>query len=195
MSYNNGLTSAMTQEELEDAVRWSITNPWQSGVKDIFGSYTPIVRPQEMMTTPGALSIYKKFGIQAVSLYYSATPFDTFRVFSRPLSRLQSHNPILYRHPETGEEMVIIPTYHIGDMVKHVSLGNCLDTLLIMGSDRGEKTGGGRFIKIPTPSEFEKPVGIVYASIVPFLLMLLAAVLLTTYLPVLSTGLITILGK
>ncbi|MBN1548359.1 MAG: hypothetical protein JW902_17045, partial [Syntrophaceae bacterium] len=38
MSYNNGLVSAMTPRELDDAVRWSITNPWQSGVRDLFGT-------------------------------------------------------------------------------------------------------------------------------------------------------------
>lgn len=122
MSYNNGLVSAMTEQELDDAVRWAISNPWQSGVKDLFGTYTPIVRPQEMMTTPGNFSIYRKHGIEAVALYYSATPFDAFRVFSRRLTREEAHNPVRYRHPQTGEEMVIVPSYHIGDLVEHVSL-------------------------------------------------------------------------
>jgi hypothetical protein len=108
MSYNNGLASAMNEQELTDAMRWAIRNPWNSGVQDVFGTYSPIVRPQEMMTTPGNFSIYKRLGIQAVALYYSATPFDAFRVFSRPLTRAEAHNPILYKHPGTGEEMVII---------------------------------------------------------------------------------------
>jgi hypothetical protein len=124
MSYNNGLASAMTHRELTDAVRWAVSNPWGSGVRDLFGRYSPIVRPQEMMTTPGNFSIYKAQGIQAVSLYYSATPFDAFRVFSRPLSRTEAFNPITYRHPRTREEMTVIPTYHIGDLMEHVSLGN-----------------------------------------------------------------------
>lgn len=38
MSYNNGLVSAMTPRELDNAVGWSISNPWQSGVRDVFGS-------------------------------------------------------------------------------------------------------------------------------------------------------------
>ena len=129
MSYNNGLVSAMTEQELSDAMRWAVSNPWQSGVKDLFGTYTPIVRPQEMMTTPGNFSLYQKQGIRAVALYYSATPFDTFRVFSRQLTRTEAHNPIRYRHPETKEEMVIIPTYHFGDLVEHVSLKNWVGEL------------------------------------------------------------------
>ncbi|MCG8638041.1 MAG: hypothetical protein MI863_29720, partial [Desulfobacterales bacterium] len=123
MSYNNGIASAMTRQELTDAVNWSVSNPWGSGVKDIFGSYSPIVRPQEMMTTPGNFRIYKNSGIRAVSLYYSATPFDTFRVFSRELTREEAHNPLTYKTPGTGEEILIIPTYNIGDLVENVSLG------------------------------------------------------------------------
>ncbi|MDA8142201.1 MAG: hypothetical protein M0036_26445 [Desulfobacteraceae bacterium] len=137
MSYNNGLVSAMTAQELDDAVRWSITNPWQSGVQDVFGKYSPIVRPQEMMTTPGSFSIYKKHGVQAMALYYSATPFDAFRVFSRPLTRAEAHNPILYQNSQTKEQMVIIPTYHIGDLVEHVSLKHWVSELRNL-QDRGE---------------------------------------------------------
>ena len=122
MSYNNGMVSAMNEQELDDAVRWAISNPWQSGVQDLFGGYSPIIRPQEMMTTPGNFSAYKRFGIKAVALYYSATPFDAFRMFSRPLTRAEAHNPLYYRHPETKEEMLVIPTYHFGDLLEHVSL-------------------------------------------------------------------------
>ncbi|MFZ1987111.1 MAG: hypothetical protein WAU91_22065, partial [Desulfatitalea sp.] len=129
MSYNNGLVSAMTAQELTDAMRWAVTNPWQSGVQDLFGTYSPIVRPQEMMTTPGNFAIYKQQGIQAVALYYSSTPFDAFRLFSRPLTMAEAHNPILYQNPQTKEEMVVIPTYHIGDLVEHVSLRNWVETL------------------------------------------------------------------
>jgi hypothetical protein len=63
MSYNNGLVSAMNARELTDAMRWAISNPWHSGIRDLFGSFSPIVRPQEMMTTPGNFSIYRQLGI------------------------------------------------------------------------------------------------------------------------------------
>lgn len=129
MSYNNGLASAMTEQELNDSIRWSISNPWKSGVLDLFGRYTPIVRPQEMMTTPGNFSIYKQHGVEAVALYYSATPFDAIRAFSRELTWAEAHNPLLYSHPETQEEMVIIPTYHFGDLLEHVSLKQWVESL------------------------------------------------------------------
>ncbi|MBR9982880.1 MAG: hypothetical protein KFF50_17745 [Desulfatitalea sp.] len=129
MSFNNGMVSAMTPDELRDAMRWAVSNPWQSGVADLFGSYTPIVRPQEMMTTPGNFAIYRELGIQAAALYYSATPFDAFRVFSRPLTTAEAHNPLLYHNPQSGEEMVVVPTYHIGDLVEHISLRHWVSRL------------------------------------------------------------------
>jgi hypothetical protein len=129
MSYNNGLASAMTRQELTDAIQWAVSNPWGSGVRDIFNTYSPIVRPQEMMTTPGNFQLYRELGIKAVSLYHSATPFDAFRVFSRPLSMTEAHNPIEYRNPHTGESMTIIPTYNIGDLVENVSLNHWVQRL------------------------------------------------------------------
>jgi hypothetical protein len=154
MSYNNGLASAMNEQELTAALRWAITNPWNSGVKDVFGTYSPIVRPQEMMTTPGDFSIYKRLGIQAVALYYSATPFDAFRVFSRPLTQDEAHNPILYKRPGTGEEMVIIPSYHIGDLVEHVSLHNWVEDLHRLQDKGTIKHDAIIFINFDADAEF-----------------------------------------
>ena len=153
MSYNNGIVSAMTSKELDDTVRWSITNPWQSGVKDIFGKFTPVVRPQEMMTTPGNFSVYKKHGIQAVSLYYSATPFDAFKVFSRPLNHVEAHNPVVYRHPQTKEEMVVIPTYHMGDLMEHVSLKHWANELRDMQNNGHLNQDALIFINFDADSE------------------------------------------
>jgi hypothetical protein len=129
MSYNNGMVSAMTRKELTDAVRLSISNPHGSGVKDLFGTFAPIVRPQEMMTTPGNFSVYKQFGIDCVSLYYSATPFDAIRAFTRPLSQTEAYNPLVYHNPQTGEEFTIIPTYHIGDLMENVGLRQWVEQL------------------------------------------------------------------
>ena len=154
MSYNNGLASAMTRQEFTDAVNWSISNPWGSGVKDVFGHYSPIVRPQEMMTTPGNFEIYKQSGVKAVSLYYSATPFDTFRVFSRKLTREEAHNPLTYKNDQTGEEILVIPTYNIGDLVENVSLGQWVRNLHQM-QDQGEiRRDVLIFINFDADSEF-----------------------------------------
>ena len=122
MSYNNGLTSAMTEQELTESIIRAITNPNGSGVADIFGTFTPIVRPQEGMTSTGSFGAYKKLGIEAVALYYSAIPFDNLRVFLPPLSVEEALNPLTYKNKKTGDEMTIIPTYNVGDLIENVSL-------------------------------------------------------------------------
>ncbi|BBO88675.1 hypothetical protein [Desulfosarcina ovata] len=122
MSYNNGLMSAMTDVEFMTSMARAISNDKGSGVRDLFGRVAPVVRPQEMMTTPGNFSRYKALGIDCVSLYYSATPFDAFRAFSRELSPTEAHNPVTYRNPRSGEAIDVLPTYHAGDLVENVSL-------------------------------------------------------------------------
>ncbi len=129
MSYNNAVSSALTEGEFRLSVRRAITNKAQSGVKDIFGEFSPIVRPQEMMTTPGNFNLYKKLGIKAVVLYYSAIPFDAIRSFIRPLRRYEAHNPLNYVNRETGEKMVVIPAYNTGDLVENGSLRSWARTL------------------------------------------------------------------
>jgi hypothetical protein len=129
MSYNNGLVSAMNHEEFMASMQWAISNDYGSGVQDLFGKFAPVVRPQEMMTTAGNFQRYQRLGIDYVSLYYSATPFDSFRLFSRELTPTESYNPITYINPKSDETMVIIPTYHAGDLVEHVSLRNWAEKL------------------------------------------------------------------
>ncbi len=122
MSYDNGLASVMTEGELTESIEKAITNPEGSGIKDLFGKYTPIVRPQEGMTSPGSFGVYKKLGIEAVALYYSAIPFDNMRVFLPPLSIEEALNPLTYKNKETGDVMTVIPTYNVGDLIENVSL-------------------------------------------------------------------------
>lgn len=129
MSYNNGLVSAMTEQELKDVIERAIQNPQKSGVADLFPSWSPIVRPQEMMTTPGNFRIYKELDINTISLYYSSITFDTFRVFSRPLTKEEAHNPLIYENKETNETIQLIPTYNIGDLIENVSLRNWVKDL------------------------------------------------------------------
>ena len=122
MSYNNALASALTPEEFKEAIQRSISNPFGSGVEDLFDDWSPIVRPQEMMVTPGNYDAYEKMGIKAISLYYSAITFDAFRTFARKLTLEEAHNPLNYVNEESGERMVVIPTYNHGDMIENVSI-------------------------------------------------------------------------
>ncbi len=137
MSYNNGLVSAFNEKEFLDSMRWAISNSQKSGIADIFGDYGKIVRPQEMMTSPGNFNLYKKLGIEAISLYYSSITFDTFKVFIPRLSMEAAHNPLLYENPETGESITVIPSYNVGDLIENISLRHWIRKLHKL-QNRGE---------------------------------------------------------
>jgi len=154
MSYNNGMVSAMTREELTAAMSRAITNDRGSGVVDLFGEASMIVRPQEMMTSPGNFDIYNSLGIQHTTLYYSATPFDAFRMFVRQLLPVEAYNPISYRNPETGETTVIIPSYHVGDLVEHVSLRRWVEKLQRMQAEGEVDRDLLIFLNFDADSEF-----------------------------------------
>jgi hypothetical protein len=105
MSYNNGLISAHTAVEFDDAIARAISNPAGSGLRDLFGDFGPMVRPQEMMYTPMHLRMYPRHGIESISLFYSAVPFNAFSCFVRPLPLEQQYNPMTLTYPgieETG---------------------------------------------------------------------------------------------
>ncbi len=121
MSYNNGLVSAMQPDELDAVLSRSRTNTAGSGLEDLFASVSPIVRPQEMMSSAGSFERYREHGIEAACLYYSATPFDAFRLFVEPLSAEEAHNPLRLER-EGGETFRVLPTYHPADIIEHVSL-------------------------------------------------------------------------
>ena len=122
MSYNNALSSALTEDEFRESVKRAITNDKGSGLQDLFGKWGHYVRPQEMMTTPGDFRLYKELGIDGVVLYYSAITFDAFRVFGRELTLEEAHNPLTYLNKDTGEQMTIIPAYNHGDMAENVGI-------------------------------------------------------------------------
>lgn len=122
MSWNNGLVNAHTEEEFDAAIGRAISNAEGSGVADLFDSWTPIVRPQEMMFTPDHLRLYRKHGVEAVSLYYSALPFNGFSSFVPPLSLRERYNPLTLSYPGMDETLTLIPTYGIGDVADQLTL-------------------------------------------------------------------------
>ncbi|MEQ2130516.1 glycosyl hydrolase family 57 [Caldanaerobacter subterraneus KAk] len=120
MSYNNGLLSAMEDGEFEKSITWAISNERGSGLKDVFGTFSPVIRPQEVMFTPSHVKLYKKLGIEAVILYYSAVNFDAFRTFIPLLPEKYAYNPMWYDYK--GEKIVIIPAINHGDLFEFGSL-------------------------------------------------------------------------
>lgn len=120
MSYNNGALSAMTKDEFCASVKWAISNDKESGLRDVFGSYVPVVRPQEMMFTPSDASLYQEIGIHTVCLYYSCVPFDGFRTILPKLTEEQAYNPLTYRYK--NGQINILPTYSHSDIMDIGSL-------------------------------------------------------------------------
>lgn len=127
MSYDNGLISAHTAREFEQAIRRGISNPAGSGLRDLFGQgdrpgFRPIVRPQEMMFTPIHLKLYPACGIDSISLFYSALPFNGFSNFIPPLSFAERYNPLTLTYPGIAESMTLLPCYNTGDLIDHLTL-------------------------------------------------------------------------
>lgn len=120
MGYNNGAMGAMTKEELFASVSWAISNEKRSGIKDVFGSYEPLLRPQEMMFTPSQVKTYKDLGVEALCMYYSAIPFDGFRTLIPLLPEKYAFNPLNYRYKD--DVITMIPTYNTGDLIDFGSL-------------------------------------------------------------------------
>ncbi len=114
MGYNNGALSAMTEDEFCASIDLAVTNEADSGLKDIFGEYEKIVRPQEVMFTPSQVSLYNKLGVKALCLYYSCVPFDAFRTIVPRLTDEYAFNPLKYTYK--NESMTIIPTYNNSDV-------------------------------------------------------------------------------
>jgi len=120
--YNNGLVAAATEKEFVESIKRAFTNDEKSGLVDIFGEVTPMVRPQEMMFTPGHIRLYRELGIEYLSLYYSSTPFNSISNFIPLLTTEQRHNPIYLKDGTSDDKIILIPTYHHGDLLSNYSL-------------------------------------------------------------------------
>ncbi len=116
MSYNNGIVSACTREEFALQMRLLRSNAERSGLDDIFTRWAPVVRPQECMYTPSFLELYPEHGITAISLFYSAVPFNAFSTFVAPLAPEHRYNPLTLRSRSTTGSMTLIPCYNHGDI-------------------------------------------------------------------------------
>jgi hypothetical protein len=127
MGYNNGSMSALTKEEFGASINWAITNEKNSGLRDVFGKYEPIVRPQEIMFTPSQTATYRELGVTALCIYYSSIPFDGFRTLIPLLPEKYAFNPLTYCYKE--DSITIIPTYNHGDLIDYGSLGYLVKNL------------------------------------------------------------------
>ena len=114
MGYSNGALGAMNEDEFTASIDLAVTNEQGSGLKDLFGDFEMLVRPQEVMFTPSQVSLYNKTGVKALCLYYSCVPFDAFRTLVPKLPDELAFNPLTYTYK--GESMTILPTYSNSDV-------------------------------------------------------------------------------
>ncbi len=119
MSWNNGLLTAHDGEELREAIARAIHNDGGSGLADLFPSWARIVRPQECMWNAAHIGTYRALGVEAVSLYYSAIPFNGFASFMPVLPLAQRYNPSRLLDRGSGASMRLLPAYNPGDVVEH----------------------------------------------------------------------------
>jgi hypothetical protein len=120
--YSNTLFSAVTEDEMRAVIRWSISNPWGSGGKDLFGSYAPIIRPQETMATTGQVPIMLDEGVEGIALYYSGFAFNGFSTFVPLMSIEQRYGLTEMRMRDGGEKMLLFPCVGTMDVLNQVSL-------------------------------------------------------------------------
>ncbi len=119
MSWNNGLLTAHSLDELDLALGWAVSNPRGSGVEQVFGSWAPIARPQENMFSAWQIPAYRRAGVEAVSLYYSAAPFNGFSSFVPLLPPALRFNPLSMEDEASGERIRILPCINHADIVEH----------------------------------------------------------------------------
>jgi len=116
MSYNNGLVSAHTEEEFISMMEHTYSNDCNSGLKDIFGNYAPIVRSQECMMTPKLIKLYKQMGVEAITMFYSCIPFNGFSNFVPLLPTEKRYNPLWYKAPGRDDKIILMPCINPADV-------------------------------------------------------------------------------
>ena len=129
MSYNNGLVSAHTEEEFYSMMEHTYSNDQGSGLKDIFGKYAPIVRSQECMMTPGLVNLYKKMGVEAITMFYSCIPFNGFSNFVPLLPTEKRYNPLWYKPPGRDDRIILMPCVNPADVYDNYGYKSLLKRL------------------------------------------------------------------
>lgn len=158
--YNNGLVAASTEEEFKESIKRAFTNEKKSGLVDIFGKVTPLIRPQEMMFTTGQIPLYKKLGVRYLSLYYSSIPFNSFSNFIPKLSTEERFNPLYLKTKLSGEKIILIPTYNPGDVLNHYSLKKWLIDLRKMQIEGKVKSDLIIYINLDADAESWTGIGL-----------------------------------
>lgn len=126
-SYNNGANHAATRLELQKAIEYARSNPFGSGLEQLFGRVAPIMRPQECMLSSGQNAIYRQAGVEGLILYYAGVPFNTFGAFVPALPPQSRYNVLLLRGYPDDTPIEVWPCISQMDLFENV----CLEALLL----------------------------------------------------------------
>jgi hypothetical protein len=125
--YNNGANHAATPRELRAALAWSRENPFGSGLGQLFGDLTDLLRPQESMYTAGQNALFREAGVSGLVLYYSAVPFNALSTFLPALPPQQRYGLLRLRARPEEPPVELWPCISPGDLLEHT----CLEGLLL----------------------------------------------------------------
>ena len=120
--YNNGANHAATERELRAATAYAFENPYGSGLRQVFGRTTTLLRPQESMYTAGQNTILMDEGISGLVIYYSGVPFNALSTFIPALSPEQRYNHLWLRARPEEPPIELWPCISTADLVEDVSL-------------------------------------------------------------------------
>lgn len=125
--YNNGANHAATERELRTAVAYAIENPFGSGLRQVFGRTSTILRPQEGMLTAGQSQIYLEEGVTGLVLYYAGVPFNCLSTFVPNLPPEQRYGLSWLRCQPDEPPVELWPCISLPDLLEET----CLEALLL----------------------------------------------------------------
>ncbi|MCC7076389.1 MAG: hypothetical protein IT198_04620 [Acidimicrobiia bacterium] len=113
MSWAGEMLAALTGDELRESLQRSWTT-----LGTVFGEehVDAGCYSQECSYSPDMPRLLSAAGIEWLSLFYSATQFSAFRQDVR-LVGAEAYNPLRLLTPEGDAAIVVLPTYHHGDLL------------------------------------------------------------------------------
>jgi hypothetical protein len=120
--YNNGANHAATARELGAALAYARENRFGSGLNQVFGQCTSLLRPQESMYTTGQNALLHEKGISGLVLYYAGVPFNALSTFVPALPLEQRYGTFWLRAIPGEVPIVVWPCISPADLVESVSL-------------------------------------------------------------------------
>ncbi len=129
MGYSGTVLNLCNKEELDFALKWLVSNEKGTGLNDVFGSFSPIIRTANFNMSPNLISHLKSIGLYAMSLSYTRVPKTTITSFIDELSTVERYNPITYVNKNTMEKIVGLLSISSSDIFSFFTLSSYLKNI------------------------------------------------------------------